>query len=164
MMEDHQGGKDRYTQRRGTPFFVLTPSDINECLATPPPCGEKVINCKNLVNDFRCFCKPGHTGRRCEQDRQALKYFNKLTLSTFVCCLSFLAHYVSSFCSLQMWMSVKVPRANMVVLATTRTISSPANVPLNMTAPSVRNVSRKVISKECCGINSSKSCVTHKHI
>ena len=48
-------------------FFIHT--DIDDCLADP--CVNGV--CKDLVSDFTCTCKPGYTGKRCDQGRFTLK-------------------------------------------------------------------------------------------
>ena len=44
-------------------------TDIDDCLADP--CVNGV--CKDLVSDFTCTCKPGYTGKRCDQGRFTLK-------------------------------------------------------------------------------------------
>ena len=51
-------------------YFIsgtLCEIDINEC--EPLPCdnvGTEENGCVNLINDFRCRCKAGYTGKQCE--------------------------------------------------------------------------------------------------
>ena len=38
-------------------------TDVNECASNP--C-QNSLSCTNLINDYRCTCKTGYTGKQCE--------------------------------------------------------------------------------------------------
>ena len=44
--------------------------DIDECAVGP--CGDNGASCEDLVNDFKCTCKPGFTGATCDESKNNL--------------------------------------------------------------------------------------------
>lgn len=48
-------------------IMLFSVGDVNECLSNP--CNSQgTADCVQLINDYRCECKPGHTGQLCAEN------------------------------------------------------------------------------------------------
>ena len=71
--------------------FLLSLADINECRTRPCKNGGK---CTDLVNDFKCSCRKGFTGKTCNISELALTIYCYIN---YGCKFLFLSNFLGQF-------------------------------------------------------------------
>ena len=91
---NNNNDNDNNNEKNKTNMFGLS-SDVNECVAKP--CRNSGT-CENLQGSYRCKCKAGFLGKRCEIGLYACpSFFFSVVIAIFLVIVVFVTIFISSF-------------------------------------------------------------------